>query len=238
MWSGPRNISTALMRSWESRPDTAVVDEPLYAFYLRETGLDHPGREEILASQANDWQTVAEQLSGTIPGGKAIYYQKHMAHHLLPQVGMGWLMDKSFRHAFLIREPAAMLASLSKVISNPRVEDTGLPQQVELFEMLRRTTGHIPPVVDSRAVLENPKDMLEALCHALDVPFDDAMLSWEAGPRTSDGVWAEHWYANVEKSTGFGPPRAETAEVPEGLEEVLVACQRHYDTLAAHVLAV
>ncbi len=232
MWSGPRNISTALMRSWGSRGDTVVVDEPLYAFYLKETGLAHPGREAILKSQPTNWETVAQQLSGPIPGDKSNFYQKHMAHHLLPGVGREWLMEESFRHTFLIREPRAMLTSLAKVIPNPRIEDTGLPQQVELFEML----GGASAVIDSRDVLVNPEAMLRALCSALDVPFDLAMLSWEAGPRKTDGVWAEHWYSGVEESTGFAPPRAERADLPSRLEPVARQCEDYYNKLRPHRL--
>ena len=236
MWSGPRNISTALMRSWGSRADTAVVDEPLYAYYLKETSLPHPGREAILQSQPTDWKTVVGQLSGTIPAGKAIFYQKHMAHHLLPDVSREWLMEASFRHAFLIREPRAMLASLAKVIPEPRLEDTGLPQQVELFERFHNQSGTPPPVIDSRDVLANPEGMLRALCAALGVLFDPAMLAWEAGPRATDGVWAEHWYANVEKSTGFGLPRTEQSDLPQHLEPVLKECKTFYEQLYPHSL--
>jgi hypothetical protein len=236
MWSGPRNLSTALMRAWGNRPDTAVVDEPLYAFYLEKTGLDHPGREAVLASQPTAWEAVARQLAGPVPGGKPIFYQKHMAHHLLPEVGRAWLDDPSFRHAFLLREPRAMLASLAKVISRPRVEDTGLPQQAELFRRFADRAGSAPPVVDARAVLEDPEGLLRALCVALGVPFDAAMLHWPPGPRATDGIWARHWYASVERSTGFDPPREEAAEVPAYLEDVLAVCEAHYATLHAHRL--
>ena len=235
MWSGPRTISTALMRAWESRPDTAVVDEPLYAYYLAETGLDHPGRDAVLVSQPNDWRIVADELTGPVPGDAPIYYQKHMAHHLLPEVGRDWL--HGFRHAFLLREPRALLASLAKVIPNPRVEDTGLPQQVELFERFADADSEAPPVIDSHDVLADPEGMLRALCIALGVPFDPAMLAWKAGPRASDGVWAPIWYASVERSTGFDPPRPEgTAEVPAHLADVLAACEQHYERLHAHRL--
>lgn len=236
MWSGPRNISTALMRSWGSRVDTTVADEPLYAFYLNETGLPHPGRDDILKSQPIDWVAVAEQLSGPIPDGATVYYQKQMAHHLLPMVKRDWLMDGTFRHAFLIRNPRAMLASLAKVIPNPCVEDTGLPQQVELFKMLQEKRGSAPPVIDSRDVLENPRGMLRALCDALDLSFDPAMLAWPAGPRSTDGVWSKHWYASVEKSTGFGPPRVERTDLPFRLEPVLERCDTYYSQLHAHRL--
>ncbi|MEM6785858.1 MAG: HAD family hydrolase [Bacteroidota bacterium] len=237
MWSGPRNLSTALMRSWGSRADTTVVDEPLYAHYLATTGLDHPGRTEIMASQPTDWRTVAEQLLGPVLGGAPIYYQKHMAHHLLPSVERTWLDAPSFRHVFLLREPAAMLASLVKVLGlDVRVEDTGLPQQVELFQRIAERDGSPPPVVSARDILANPPAMLRMLCQALGVSYDAAMLSWEPGPRPTDGVWAKHWYAAVERSTGFGPPRAETALPPPGCAPILTECERYYAELVAFSL--
>lgn len=237
MWSGPRNLSTALMRSWGSRPDTAVVDEPLYAVYLAATGLDHPGRDPVLASQPSSWQEVAATLAGPVPGGVRVWYQKHMAHHLLPHVGRGWLDDASFRHAFLIRDPAAMVVSLDKVTPDPTLADTGLPQQVELFDRMAQRDGAAPPVVDAADVLRGPEATLRALCARLGVPFDPAMLSWAPGPRATDGAWAPHWYASVERSTGFAPPRAEAAEVPDRLAPLVDACRPLYDALASHRLA-
>lgn len=237
MWSGPRNLSTALMRSWGSRPDTAVVDEPLYAVYLAATDLDHPGRDAVLASQPSSWQEVAATLAGPVPGGVRVWYQKHMAHHLLPHVGRGWLDDVSFRHAFLIRDPAAMVVSLDKVTPDPTLADTGLPQQAELFDRMAQRDGAAPPVVDAADVLRGPEATLRALCARLGVPFDPAMLSWAPGPRATDGAWAPHWYASVERSTGFAPPRAEAAEVPDRLAPLVDACRPLYDALASHRLA-
>ena len=224
------------MRAWENRSDTAVVDEPLYAFYLDRTGRDHPGRAEILGSQPTDWRVVVETLTGPAPGGKRLFYQKHMAHHLLPEVDRGWLDHPSFRHAFLLREPRALLASLARVTPNPKVEDTGLPQQVELFERFADRTGVPPPVFAARDVLADPEGMLRALCAALGVSFDPAMLRWPPGPRPTDGAWAPHWYANVERSTGFGPPRESRATVPDHLEDVLAACEAHHARLYPHRL--
>ncbi|PAP77938.1 sulfotransferase family protein [Rubrivirga marina] len=236
MWSGPRNLSTALLRSWGSRPDAAVVDEPLYAAYLAATGLDHPGRDAVLASQPTEWQDVAATLSGPVPGAARIWYQKHMAHHLLPHVGREWLDHPSFRHAFLIRDPAAMVVSLDRVTPGPTLADTGLPQQVELFDRMAQRDGAAPPVIDAADVLRDPERLLRALCARLGVPFDPAMLSWAPGPRATDGVWAEHWYASVEASTGFAPPRPEAVEVPDRLAPLVADCQPLYDTLADHRL--
>jgi hypothetical protein len=234
MWSGPRNISTALLRSWGSRDDTVVCDEPLYAHYLRETGLDHPGREEILAAHESDWRKVVDWLLADLPPGKTIFYQKHMAHHLLPGIDRGWL--SSLSHAFLIRDPAEMLASLVRVTPEPRLEDTGLPQQWELFETVRRGTGGTPAVLDARDVLENPARLMRRLCSALGVPFREAMLAWEPGPRETDGIWAKHWYAAVEASTGFEPYRPQSNRLPERLRPLHEECVDYYRRLYLHRL--
>ncbi len=229
MWSGPRNISTALMRSWGNRPDTAVCDEPLYAHYLKATGLDHPGADEVIASQATDWREAVAGLVGEVPGGKAIYYQKHMTHHLLPEIGRDWF--GALTHAFLIREPVEMITSLAKVLAEPDAAATGLPQQVEIFEWVKKETGRTPPVVDSRDVLEDPRGTLGLLCEALGVPFREEMLSWPPGPRETDGVWAKHWYANVEKTTGFQPYRPKNEPVPGHLKGLVDVCMGHYKTM-------
>ena len=236
MWSGPRNLSTALMRAWGSRPDTAVTDEPLYAAYLAATGLDHPGRADVLASQPADWRDVAAALSGPVPGGRAIWYQKHMAHHLLLETGRAWLDDRSFRHAFLIRDPASVVVSLDRVMPDPALDDTGFPQQAELFERVCQRDGAAPPVLDTADVLRDPPGVLRALCARLDVPFDPAMLAWAPGPRDTDGAWAPHWYGSVWASTGFGPPRDMAPEVPGRLAEVVQAARPLYASLSRHRL--
>ncbi len=226
MWSGPRTLSTATMRSWENRADTVVLDEPLYAYYLAATGLGHPGRAEILASQPTDWRTVVRAItSDPLPGGATISYQKHMTHHVLPEVDLDAL--DGLRHAFLIRDPRRLLASYAKVREQPTLADLGWEQQVALF---RRFGG---PVLDSDDLLRDPEGRLRALCAALDVPFDPAMLSWPAGPRDSDGVWAPYWYASVEASTGFGPYREAADDLPAHLEDLADQCRPYYDELAA-----
>lgn len=232
IWSGPRNISTALMRSWGNRPDTFVVDEPLYAHYLLHTNVDHPGREETIASQENDWRKVVEWLTGPVPDGKAIFYQKHMAHHLLPRISRDWLGGVT--NAFLIRDPREMITSYIRVIPNPTIEDTGLPQQVEMFRWVQERTGVAPPVVDAKDVLDDPRGTLSALCVALDVPFMEEMLSWPPGPRDTDGVWAKHWYSEIENSTCFKPYKPKPDAVPNRLLPVLEECQAHYDFLSKH----
>ncbi len=228
MWSGPRNISTAMMRSFGSRADTVVVDEPLYAHYLAVTGLDHPGREAVLAGQPNRWQDVAAQLTGPVPAGADVYYQKHMAHHLLPDIGRSWL--GALTHAYLIRDPAHVVASYARVRGEPALADLGYPQQVEIF----RAYGG--PVVDAADVLRDPAAVLGRLCAALGLSFDPAMLSWAPGPRATDGVWAPHWYAAVSASTGFAPYDPAPAEVPARLRPLVEAARPYYDELAAHRL--
>jgi hypothetical protein len=229
MWSGPRNLSTAMMRSFENRADCTVVDEPLYAAYLAATGLDHPGRDDVLAAQPTDWRTVVERLRSG-PVATPLQYQKHMTHHLLP--GMDRSALGGLRHAFLVRDPERVLTSYAKVRDEPTLEDLGLPQQVELFE----TYGG--PVVDAADVLRDPRGTLGALCGALGTDFDEAMLSWPAGPRDSDGVWAPHWYAGVEASTGFAPYSPGSGDpLPERLRPLLERCRPYYDALAPHRLA-
>ena len=232
MWSGPRNISTALMRAWASRDDTFVCDEPFYAHYLDVTHIDHPGRDEVLAAHERDWKKVVAWLTGEIPQGKHIFYQKHMAHHLLPDMDRGWLSEVA--NVFLIRDPGEMITSLVKVTPDIGVEDTGLPQQCELFESLRERTGHAPPVLDARDVLTSPREVLGRLCKEVGVMFSDAMLAWEAGPRKTDGVWAKYWYASVDKSTGFMPYKPKPDRVPDSLQPLLDRCNELYGTLYRH----
>ena len=232
MWSGPRNISTALMRSWENRADCEVIDEPFYAFYLKRTGLDHPGREQILAAQSSQWEEVAQQLCGPPPGSAEIWYQKHMTHHLLDDISREWMT--TLTHAFLIREPAAVLSSYLRSREEVCLEDLGFVQQARLFEWLREQTGQIPVVVESSDILKNPERMLQELCRALEVPFDSDMLQWPPGVRDSDGVWAPHWYTNVERSTGFHPYRPPQIQIPDSLQFIVEEAAPYYQALAEH----
>ncbi|MEE3372969.1 MAG: HAD family hydrolase [Planctomycetota bacterium] len=236
MWSGPRNISSALMRAWETRPDTVVCDEPLYGHYLHTTGFDHPAAEEVIASQSTDWREVVAWLTGPIPGQHTVFYQKHMAHHLLPNIKLDWL--DHVVNCFLIRSPQEMLTSLLEILPNPSLSDTGLPQQVEIFHHVQQRLGSAPPVLDSRDVLEHPRQMLSALCNLIQVPFLDSMLHWPAGQRETDGVWANHWYGNVEKSTGFGAYRPKDKKVPERFQPLLKACEPLYQELATHRITI
>jgi hypothetical protein len=215
-----------MMRSFGARADCAVTDEPFYGAYLVATGLTHPMREEVTASQPTDWRKVADTLLGPPPEGKPIWYQKHMTHHVLPQFGREW--SDPLVNAFLIRAPAAVLAS----------EEIGLPAQAELFDRATDRLGRSPPVIESQDVLADPRGTLTALCEACGVPFDGAMLSWAPGRRASDGVWAPAWYDAVERSTGFAAPRCELGvdDLPDALKPVAEAAQPIYERLARHKL--
>jgi hypothetical protein len=227
MWSGPRSISTAMMRSWGNRGDTFVCDEPFYAHYLHQTRLPHPGAEETIAQHETDWPKVVEWLTGPIPAGKSVFYQKHMAHHLLPEIGLEWLDDVT--NCFLIRDPIEMLTSLVEFIPQPRIDDTGLPQQVQIFDLVRDSQGESPSVLDARDVLQNPRAMLSLLCETLDLEFTEAMLQWPAGLRDTDGVWAKHWYKKVEDTTSFATYKPKTEPVPDSLLALLDECYELYN---------
>lgn len=234
MWSGPRNISTAMMRAWENRPETLVCDEPLYGHYLLQTGLPHPGADEVIASQETDWRKVVDWLTGPLPAGKSIFYQKHMAHHLLPHIELDWL--DQLTNCFLVREPREMLTSLIEFIPQPTLADTGLPQQLQIFQRVQQQQGRSPAVLDARDVLRNPRGMLESWCRWLQVPFTESMLHWPAGRRPTDGIWARHWYAKVEQTTGFGAYEPKQLPVPEQLRPLLDQCQPIYELLSQHRL--
>jgi len=218
MWSGPRNLSTAMMYAFGARPDFAVVDEPFYAAYLTLTGLEHPMRDEIIASQPKQPQAVIDQLLGPIPAEKPHFYQKHMAQHMIDGVPREWVARVT--NVFLIRHPARVAASFSAKYDNPTLADIGFVQQAELYDQLI-SQGCAPVVIDSADIRRDPEGMLKCLCAAIDLPWDPAMLSWPLGGHPDDGVWAPHWYASVHASTGFaeaeGPlpaldgPRADLA---------------------------
>ena len=229
MWSGPRNISTAMMRAWENRPDTFVCDEPLYAHYLHHTGLPHPVADEIIASLETDWRKVVQGLTSDVPGGKRIFYQKQMTHHFLAHLDRAWL--GRLTNCFLIRDPGEVITSYLRILPEPTLEDLGLPQQTEIFRWVRDHTGAVPPVLDAKDVLEDPESMLRSLCDAIGVDFTPRMLAWPPGPRSTDGIWTEHWYHNVKRSTGFAPYRPKGAPVPNRFRALHEACLEYYREL-------
>jgi hypothetical protein len=230
MWSGPRNISTAMMRAWGNRPDTFVSDEPFYAHYLRVTGRQHPGAEEVIDAGETDWREVIAQMTGPVPGGKRIFYQKQMTHHLLPEIDRAWL--GAVTNCFLIRDPAEVIVSYIKKNNDPTVEDIGFVQQAEIFDRVRTETGATPAVIDAGDVLENPEKILRLLCEAVGVEFTKAMLSWSPGLRETDGIWAKHWYSEVVKSTGFQKPAMhKMPAVPERLRDVYERSSECYERL-------
>jgi hypothetical protein len=230
MWSGPRNISTAMMRAWENRGDAAVVDEPFYAFYLSRTNADHPGRDEIIASGETEWEKVVSRLTiDDLPPGKTIFYQKHMTHHLLPEIDLSF--SDGLTNCFLIRDPAEVIASYIKKRQEPTIEDLGFVQQGKIFDYVHERTGVTPPVIDARDVQKHPAKTLGLLCNVVGVEFADAMLSWPAGSRETDGVWAKYWYSEVEKSTGFQPAKSEGVEVPERYQSIYERCDNIYRRL-------
>ena len=229
MWSGPRNISTAMMRAWENRGDTAVWDEPLYAYYLARTGIDHPGAQQVIDAGETDWRRVVEVIVGPVPDGKDIWFQKHMTHHMLDEVDRGWLAEVS--NCFLIRDPREVVASYARTRPRVTLDDVGVVRQAELFEHARDLSGATPVVLDARDVLENPKVVLGMLCETLGVPFTDRMLAWPPGPRDSDGVWAEYWYDAVRASSGFAPYRSKAHTLPSSLEPLAEECRPYYRKL-------
>jgi hypothetical protein len=234
MWSGPRNVSTALLRSWGNRADTAVWDEPLYAHYLTQRSPDHPGIDEVVAAHETDWRKVVADMLGPVPDGRAIFYQKHMAHHMLPHIEDGWLAELS--NAFLIRDPAEVLLSMSRTMRVVTLQDTGFADQFRLFERVRGLTGQTPPVIDAKDIGSDAEGTLRALCDALSVPFDPAMLSWPPGPRETDGVWGRHWYDGVNESTGFRPWNARSEPLPDRVQPLLDELTGLYDSLQRYRL--
>ncbi len=231
MWSGPRNISTAMMRAWENRSDCEVWDEPLYGYYLKATGIDHPGAEQVLQVRDTDWHSVVKQCLGDGPTKKPIFYQKHITLHMLPEIDRDWMT--SLRNCFLIREPERVIASYAAVREQPTMEDIGFVQQKELFDHIRSLTGEAPLVIDSREFLQQPEAFLRSLCHHLDIDFDPNMLAWPAGQRDSDGSWGKYWYRSVWQSTGFAAPNEQPLELSDKLRALAEQARPYYDDLYA-----
>jgi len=219
-----------MMRSFGSRSDTFVSDEPFYGCFLKTTGAEHPMRDEVIAAMACDWRNVMASLRGPPPEAKSIWYQKHMWHHMTGPIGYDDFAG--FTHAFLIREPERMIASYLRKRETAAFEDFGLERQAEFFEREADRLGRAPPVIDAGDVLANPQALLSKLCGALGISWEPAMLCWEPGPRETDGPWAPHWYATVEASTGFGPPEVEYVEIPEDAQRLADRCRPYYERLS------
>ena len=231
LWSGPRNVSTALMYAFAQRPDTRVVDEPLYGHYLSVSGVRHPGDDEILDAMDTDGERVVREVF-LAPCDRPVLFVKNMGHHL---VNLDWNFLEEVTNLMLIRDPKEMLPSLINQVPHPTIDDTALKRQVEIFAYLRHLRN-TPMVLDSRELLLNPQGVLEQLCERLGLAFDEGMLHWEAGPRPEDGIWAPHWYHAIHQSTGFSPYRPKTKPFPEFLKPLLAECKPYYDYLYEHAI--
>jgi hypothetical protein len=234
MWSGPRNLSTAMMYAFAARGDCAVWDEPFYAAYLAKTGIDHPMRDTIIATDDTDPTRIAAACTGPTPDGKALHYQKHMTLHMIPEFDRGFM--RHLTNVFLIRHPARVVASYSQKREAPTLADIGFVQQAELFDQVAGWAGRAPLVIDSADIRANPRDSLAKLCTALGIPFTENMLHWPAGPKPYDGVWAPHWYNAVHASTGFGDPEAPLPTLPAEYAPLVEQALPHYQRLAAYKL--
>jgi len=229
MWSGPRNLSTAMMCSFDARGDCAAWDEPFYAPYLAATGMDHPLAEEIVAAHEADPEKVAAACAGPIPDGKKHFYMKHMPHHMLPGFPLDWA--EGCVNVHLIRHPARVIASYAAKRGRVTLEDIGFPQQLRLWQALPG------PVVDSADIRRNPREMLQKICTEIGLDFTDSMLRWPPGPRPYDGVWARHWYGAVHASTGFAEAEGPLPELPAELAPLLAQALPIYEEMRAQALA-
>ncbi len=223
-----------MMRAWGNRADTAVIDEPFYAYYLERTGKEHPGAEEVIAHGEIDWRKIVKQLTDAVPSGKPIFFQKQMVHHLLPEIDRGWMVDLT--NCFLIRDPREVILSYIKKNPEPTLEDLGFVQQLKIFDFVRGQANSVPIIVDAKDVLQNPEGTLRLLCDTIGVSFDAAMLSWPPGLRDTDGIWAKYWYDEVARSTSFQPYTPREGVVPERLREIYEQCRECYEQLHQHRL--
>lgn len=233
MWSGPRNLSTAMMRSFGARADCDVVDEPFYGAFLHLTGIEHPMREAVMASMETDWRRVAARCAEDPPPGR-IRYEKHMTHHMVEGVGLDWMRGAAV--AFLIRDPREVAASYAAKREAFDLADLGFERQAELFDAATEMLGRPPPVIDAADVRRDPRGTLSALCAALGLPFDPAMLAWPPGRRESDGVWAAHWYASVEASSGFAPTAGPPPSLAPEIERLIAPAAEIHARLSRHAL--
>lgn len=234
MWSGPRNLSTAMMRSFDARGDCACVDEPFYAHYLIATGLPHPMRDEVIASQPADWRDALPGLT-SVPCDKPLQYQKHMVQHMLPDMDLGW--TRAVTNVFLIREPERVAASFALKRGLPDPMELGFDRQWQMFQQMA-ADGPAPVVIDSADIRRDPERALRLLCDAISIPFTDNMLTWEPGSRPEDGVWGAVWYDAVNGSTGFAGAEGPLPELDSELQKLADALRPAYDAIAEHKLAV
>ena len=232
MWSGPRNISTALMRSFENRDDTAVIDEPFYSFFLKNTAIKHPIYKEVIEKYDSSWNNIADTLIGPIPNNKDIWYQKLMTHHWADNQPLDWTINTI--NCFLIRNPKNVILSYLKIHEEVTPELIGLPQQIHIFNYVVEQTDKIPIVISSEDLLKNPKLMLQKLCNLLDIPFSEQMLSWPVGIRDSDGIWGKYWYKNVIKTSSFTKPLEKNEKFPEKFSILLDECNVYYNQIAKY----
>jgi hypothetical protein len=233
MWSGPRNISTAMMRSFSARSDCAVTDEPFYGAYLKETGEPHAMAAEIMADMDCDWQSVAAAMRGPAPGGKSVWYQKHMSHHMESSVSVDDFPDHV--HVFLIRDPELMVASYRQKNELVDARQLGFERLVEYYDRVSGRLGRPAPVIDGNAVLADPSAKLSALCSVIGIGWDPAMLSWQKGAHPADGIWASHWYNAVMASEGFGPPTA-PSKLSDEERRFADQCRSSYEALARYCI--
>jgi hypothetical protein len=234
MWSGPRNLSTALMYAFGNRADCACWDEPFYAFYLENSGIDHPLSDAIVAAGEPDFDRVVERCLGPVPAAKPLFYQKHMTHHMLPGYDRTWALGLT--NAFLIRSPERVLASYARKRDHVTLRDIGFMQQCEIFDMVADRLGAAPPLIDADDLLADPPGILAGLCADLGIAFDDDMLSWPAGPKSFDGVWAPHWYGAAWRSTGFTAETAGTPELSDHLRRIADVARPYYERMRRFTL--
>ena len=233
MWSGPRNISTAMMYSFGNRKDCTAWDEPFYGFSLKNHGNDHPMRDEIMTANETDWDRLVTAC--TTPAQTPLFYQKHMTHHMLPGQDRKWI--SGLTNAFLIRKPEQVLASYTQKWADVTLRDIGFVEQAEIFDLVAQKTGSAPAVIDGQDVLAAPEATLRKLCAACKIEFDSAMLSWPSGPKSFDGVWAPHWYNAVWQSTGFAAQASRDINLAPALQRIADQAQPYYEKLKAHAIS-